>query len=306
MTTKLKSATNNVGHPQMMFLLASIAVAGLLAAACSTTDTTATPTADEPNPQSATAEVAAAAELVEPVATAQPVPPTFDVDPGGSPWDLVGIGDSFIGWSTVAEQYAELLGEDLGIEIRVAKIVNPTSNRLEYLRTHDAARHLLTEAEIVVVQPQPGPPSLAAWGPYFAGECGGADNQECFRTALADFDLYIGELFDEVIAITSDDTVIMAPLVGAWGVAAFNPGIEEDDPEAYRILVDHVINLQQLAAAAAADRGIATVDVTRAFHGPDYYQPAAEAYLLPDRTHPSDEGSRVVAELLHGLTSTTP
>ncbi len=296
MTTKLKSATIHISHPQMMFVLAGIAVAGLLAGACSATGTTATSTAEEADP----------AELAEPVATAQPVTPTFDVDPAGGPWDLVGIGDSFIGWSTIAEQYAELLGEDLGIEINVAKIVNPTTNRLEYLRTNDAAQDLLAEAEIIIVQPQPGQPSLAAWRPYFAGECGGADDQECFRTALADFDLYIGELFDEIIATTRDDAVIIATLVGAWGVAAFNPGIEKDDPEAYRILVDHVINLQQLSAAAAADRGIATVDVSLAFHGPDYYQPAAEAYLLPDRTHPSDEGSRVVAELLHGLTASAP
>lgn len=306
MTTKLKSATHRMSHPPMTFLLAGIAVAGLLAGACSTTDTTTTSTAEVPEPQSATADEAAAAESVEPDAIAEPAPVTFESDPGEEPWDLVGIGDSFIGWSTVAEQYAELLGEHLGVEINVAKIVNPTMNRLEYLRTHDAAQDLLADAEIVVVQPQPGPPSLAAWGPYFAGECGGADDQECFRTALADFDLYIGELFDELIAATRDDTVIMATLVGAWGVAAFNPGIAEDDPDAYRILVNHVINLQQLAAAAAADRGIATVDVSLAFHGPDYHQPAAEAYLLPDRTHPSDEGSRVVAELLHGLTSTAP
>ena len=104
MTTKLKSATHRMSHPQMTFLLASIVVAGLLAGACSTTDTTATSTADVPDPQSATAEVAAAAESAEPVATPQPETVTFDVDPAGEPWDLVGIGDSFIGWSTVTEQ----------------------------------------------------------------------------------------------------------------------------------------------------------------------------------------------------------
>ncbi|MGI9623709.1 MAG: hypothetical protein ACR2PK_12800 [Acidimicrobiales bacterium] len=282
-----------------------IAVAALLAAACSGTDDMNTPDASEP------AQVANVAEAPSPAsdsieAAAPPTTVTFAANVSDAPWDLVGIGDSFIGWSTVTEQYAALLSNDLGIEINVAKIVQPTSNRLEYIRTHDAAQGLLAGAEIVVVEPQPGPSTEPGMGLYLAGECGGPDNQECFRIAQADFGLYVGELFDELIARTPAETTIVATLVGTWGSAGFNPGIEETDPDAHRAFVDHLVALQDLGAAAAAERGIATVDVSLALTGPDYYQPVPNAYLTPDRLHLTQEGSEVVAELLRSLSASAP
>ena len=186
----------------------------------------------------------------------------FDVDSTDEEWDLVAIGDSFLGWTTVAEQYAGLLEDDLGVEIAVEKIVNSTSNRLECLRNDTASQDLLDDAEIVVVEPQPGPRASAAFDPYLAGDCGGDDGLACFHTAQADFELYVGELFDELIA------------------------------------------LQGISAAAAAERWIGSVDVSLAFSGPDYTEAVPDGYLEIDETHLTDEGSRVVAELLHGLSTT--
>lgn len=266
-------------------------VVGLLAGACSSGATSA--------PPEVTARAAA------PV-TADPGPAPLPTSAADTPsataqTELVAIGDSFIGWSTVAEQLADLIAVGVDGEVNVEKITSVTTNRLDHIRNDDKAQSLVADADVIVVQPQPGPPSGPAWALHKAGDCGGPDNQDCFREALADFDLYIGELFDELISSSSDDTAIIAALVGAWGVAAFNPGIEQDDPEMFRLFVDHVIALQELSAAAAATRGIDTVDVTLAFHGPDPYQPAAQDYLLFDRTHLTDEGSRVVAELLYAL-----
>ena len=186
----------------------------------------------------------------------------FDVDSTDEEWDLVAIGDSFLGWTTVAEQYVGLLEDDLGVEIAVERIVNSTSNRLEYLRTDAASQDLLDDAEIVV-EPQPGVPAAAAWNPYLAGNCGGDDGLACFHTAQADFELYVGELF-----------------------------------------VEHIVALQGISAAAAAERGIGSVDVSLAFSGPDYTEAVPDGYLEIDETHLTDEGSRVVAELLHGLSTT--
>jgi hypothetical protein len=210
----------------------------------------------------------------------------------------------FLGWTTVAEQYAGLLEDDLGVEITVEKIVNNTSNRLEHLRTDAASQDLLAEAEIVVVEPQPGVPASAAWTPYLAGDCGGDDGLACFHTAQADFELYVGGLFDELITLTPDKTTIVASLVGTWGVEAFNPTLVEDDPETHRLFVEHIVALQGISAAAAAERGIGSVDVSVAFSGPDYDEPVPDWYLEIDDTHLTDEGSRVVAELLHGLSTT--
>ena len=51
---------------------------------------------------------------------------------------------------------------------------------------------------------------------------------------------------------------------------------------------------------AAADRCILVVDINALFTGPDYRQPIKAEYSN-DGSHPSQEGSRVIAESLHGL-----
>lgn len=236
--------------------------------------------------------------------TVETVDIVFEVDSADEAWKLVAIGDSFIGWTTIAEQYAELLEDDLGVEISVDKIVNSTSNRLEHMRTDVASRELLADAQIVVVEPQPGPPASAAWVPYLAGECGGADDRECFRAAQADFALYVGDLFDELVALAPEDATIVAPIVGTWGVDAYNPDLRDDSPATHRLFVEHMATLQKIAAAAAVGRGIGWVDVSRAFSGPVYERVVDERYFEADRTHLTDEGSRIVAELLHGLSAT--
>lgn len=267
-----------------------LAAVALLAAACSGS---AANSSSEVAPRGSVAQ-----QGVTPAPTTVPTSPSAAVAPATGPLDVVGIGDSFIGWSTVVEQFAELLAEERGAAVSVDKIAGQTTNRLDYLRTADSAKALLSEAEIVIVQPQPGPPAAPAFRLHFLGDCGGEDGRDCFRSALEDFEAYIGDLLDEVITMTPDETEILVTLAGVWGVAAFYPRLEESDPATYRLFVDHVLAIQDLSAEAATDRDIRTVDVSLAFHGPDPYQPAHEDYLLPDRAHPSAEGSRVVAELL--------
>jgi hypothetical protein len=267
-------------------ILAGLVPAAMLLASCASSDGGANETVSEDGSTVPVVEV------------------VFDVDPADGQWNLVGVGDSFLGWTTVAERYAGLLEGDLDVEITVEKIVNSTSNRLEYLRNDTASQDLLAEAEIVLVEPQPGVPAAAAWSPYLAGNCCGDDGLECFRTAQADFELYVGELFDELIALTPDKTTIVATLVGTWGGDAFNPTLLEDDPETHRIFVEHIVALQGISATAAAERGIGSVDVSVAFSGLDYDEPVPDGYLEIDDTHLTDEGSRVVAELLHGLSTT--
>ena len=126
----------------------------LLAAACSSG------TVDS----ASTATPGSAADQDEVTSTPAAVATSADITPKtpAEPLQLVGIGDSFIGWSTVAEQYADLLAQDFGVVVTVDKITNPTSNRLDYLRTTNSAQALLADAEIVILQPQPGPPSAPA------------------------------------------------------------------------------------------------------------------------------------------------
>lgn len=147
-------------------------------------------------------------------------------------------------------------------------------------------------------------PAAAAFVPNLAGECGGDEGRQCFRTAQADFELHVGELFDELIALTPDDTTIVATLVGTWPVDAFYPTLLDVDPEAHRLFVEHIVALHGISATAAAERGIGSVDVSLAFSGPDYDKVVPDGYLELDETHLTDEGSRVVAELLHDLSAT--
>jgi hypothetical protein len=107
-----------------------------------------------------------------------------------------------------------------------------------------------------------------------------------------------------MIGLTPDKTTIVAILVGTWAIDAFYPTLLDHDPETNRLFVEHVVALQRIPAAAAAERGIGSVDVSLAFSGPDYDKVLPDGYLELDETHLTDEGSRVVAELLHDLSAT--
>lgn len=65
-----------------------------------------------------------------------------------APWDVVIMGDSFFGRSVIADQYADFIAEDLGVEVNLhKKAVNgqEPEKLLANLRSDEELRQLIRE-----------------------------------------------------------------------------------------------------------------------------------------------------------------
>ncbi|NND01397.1 MAG: SGNH/GDSL hydrolase family protein [Acidimicrobiia bacterium] len=87
---------------------------------------------------------------------------------------------------------------------------------------------------------------------------------------------------------------------GTWALDSFHPGLRDSAPEQFDAFLENMLILSQHVAEAAADRCIGSVDVNAILSGPDYRQPVSPEHSN-DGSHPSEEGSRVIAEALRTL-----
>ena len=274
---------------QMNRHLAYLIGLGVVAAACSSVDASPNTTG-----QSQPATVTVTSLQSAPETTTTIAVPS---------WELTALGDSFAlltGWPA---QYADMASAEFGVEVSVNGDVclgGCAPDSLTRIRDSADLQGLITNAEIIVLQPQLGRVVVPQWTSYFDGECGGEDGLECFRQAEAEFRIYVEEFFDEVIALSQPGAVIRTTVAGSWAIDAFHPGLRDTDPETFDALLENILILGDQVAEAAASRCIFMVDVNALFSGPDYRQPIKPEYSN-DGSHPSQEGSRVIAESLHGL-----
>lgn len=265
----------------------------LFATACGSPDPAGT---DVPAP-SASAMTATS----EPV-TSTIMPTTSTTEATPESWDLIVFGDSFAAKRGWPAQFAAMAAAELGVTVSVdGNVCFGGCTALTGIRNSEATQDLIAEAEIIVIQPQPGRVVAPLWRSYSLGDCGGGDGLACFRDAEAGFREYVEELFDEVIALSEPGTIIRAAqATGTWALDSFHPGLRDTAPDQFDAFLDNMLILSAHIAQAAADRCILVVDVNAIMSGPDYRQPVDPDYS-DDGSHPSEEGSRVIAEALRSL-----
>lgn len=225
-------------------------------------------------------------------------------------WEILTLGDAFAdadGWPTLLAAQASI---DLGINVSASSRTcmgdcGSTEGPLNRIRASSAVREDIRNAEMIVVQPQPGWVVTPALQAYFGGECGGQDNGDCLRQAVADYRAYTGELLDELYALSGDDTIIRVVPSDAHVVRHWNPAVglgaidetfelEASDPAAFGVVIDWFKEMMEASLEAAADRCIATWDANAYFSGPDYRQlPSTRDFV---RFRLTAAGARIVAD----------
>ena len=128
-------------------------------------------------------------------------------------------------------------------------------------------------------------------------DCGGDDDQQCPRDALADFK-------DSVEASFSLLTETVDPSETLIGAVDYPAPFVEDQLVAGTLAVTnpYVQEAQEFFTATAAEYGIPTAQVFDEFMGPDGTgDPYVKGLLASDRLHPSEAGALLVAELIHDL-----
>lgn len=211
------------------------------------------------------------------------------------PWDVVIMGDSFLGRSVIAEQYADFIAEDLGVEVNLhKKAVNgqEPEKLLANLRSDKELRQLIRDAEAVVFDFSPGW-SNSAELKYLVGTCKGDDNQDCLREALETAKADWTEMADLFAELTSGKPVVFHTFIfGDWPYDGYYK--DKLTPEQRTVMLGNFHELQAYQESDALARGMF---VHHAFPD-DVGDPPPAEYLQADNLHLSDKGSLVIANLL--------
>ena len=214
-------------------------------------------------------------------------------------WDYVALGDSYPAGlgveNSYVDYYAEFIAQDLGVEVEVhdfSRSGQSASALLKHLRDDQELREAIQKAEVITIYT--GWNDL--WNPlnaYHEEKCGGEDNLDCLREAVADLKTDIDAILDEILSLTSaQDTLIRIadtniPLVKSWTYKGLFDTFQGLCYEDWR---EHLVE-------AAEERGITVVYTYHAMNGPNGDQPLDDSITQSDGIHVNEEGHRLIATL---------
>ncbi len=146
---------------------------------------------------------------------------------------------------------------------------------------------------------------LSARSSYKDRTCGGADNQDCLRAAVATFKTNWNAITSRILSLRrTSNTIIRTmdvynPFVNEDKAADTWPGDQGSDFQVVKIYLDMV---NSHIATTATARNIPYAQVYRAFNGPNGDSDASNlGYISFDGLHPNGRGHGRMAELLGNL-----
>jgi lysophospholipase L1-like esterase len=209
------------------------------------------------------------------------------------------VGDSLNGSFFSFGSYVDLLEDDIeasrGIELELRNLSRPglTSAQLRQSVTQDPRfRNSLSEADYITWSIG-GNDLLRARNNFKGQTCGGSDNQDCLRQAVAEFNNNWDVITSEIATLSKDGAVLRT-------MDLYNPFVAEDRAAGdYEILKVYFLAVNQHIASNLSQHGIAYAPVSTAFNGPNLDQDPEDLGLISfDGVHPNAAGHRVIADLI--------
>ena len=230
-----------------------------------------------------------------------------ELDVGEGPLVYVPMGNSLmflpIG-SSVIDLYGAMLAEDFGVEVdtRDRTVGGQRADALLFaLENSDPVRSALTEADVVTF--------VVPFGEWeeplmtFSGEagldpadCGGDDGQQCLRDMVAEYNMLVEQIFDELLTIVDPTEQVVL-------VQDFYQLHTERQSERTQLLYPYFEQAQIHTQEVAAEHSIPIALVWDDFMGTDGEIPnLIEAGLVqPDGLHVTADGAQRIANLYHDL-----
>lgn len=247
-----------------------------------------------------------------PAATKSGVPTAAAVSPSIAPTldsrlSLVALGDSIpgaLGCEAPCVRYPDLLGDlwarARGQDVAVTDLATNDGLKafglLTRVRKDASHRVAIQNADLITIQ---------IGFNDFQGPCSWKGAAECLARGTKNVRDALGQILDEIDSIRAGAPVLTRVVtyydnyVGdphaaeAWGFASTPTNVASFEALYGAALRTFNTMLCELGAA----HGASCVDLVRAFNGPDGRTSAGDL-LLPDRTHPSALGHRLIAETI--------
>jgi lysophospholipase L1-like esterase len=218
-------------------------------------------------------------------------------------WYYVALGDS-LGAGVLAQRgyvprYADFIQQDTSRRVTLVNLSRSGWTSLDLLtalRQDSNFRQQLEKANVVTFDIG-GNDLLNARSKFLRNECGGPDNLDCFRSAVARFNANWDDIVEEILSIKNPSSTIMRTM------DLYNPFIavhlERGDLEKLNPFLDQVNS--HIAQSAAAN-GISMAPVHNLFNGPSGTDdPVNQGFIAADALHPNDAGHAAIANELRNL-----
>ena len=129
------------------------------------------------------------------------------------------------------------------------------------------------------------------------GQCGGADNQDCLRSAVASFMPNWDTIVQQILALRDKNQTIIRTM------DIYNPFVAELMVKGtFSTVEPYLDQVNQHIVASAKANGIPMAQVHLAFNGPNGDQdPVAKGLITVDGVHPNDNGHKAIADALRAL-----
>ncbi len=229
---------------------------------------------------------------------------TLIAERGDKEWNYVALGDSVTFCpdnQALINQYAKMLEQDLGVKVNLRNWTLPgdhSSRLLERLRTNPELRQAMRDADVITfeipwnVVEKPCQIFLG----IIPGNCGGADNQECLRTAFETYKVDTGAIMAEIVSLRSPSEALIRTMDTYQFVVK-----ETKDTGTFDVINRFWRDANLHVLEQAARYNIPAARVYDAFMGTNGTEDPMEKNLVSDGFHPTPEGAILIAELLREL-----
>ncbi len=203
--------------------------------------------------------------------------------------------------------YRNIIESDTGVNVQLVNLGIPgwkSGELLAALKGNLLFRILVAKASIVTWNIG-GNDLLSARNTYKDKNCGGADNQDCLRAAVATFKTNWDAIVAEILSLRRVNRTIIRTM------DIYNPFVNEDGAQDswqndqgndFEVVKIYLEEANHHIATTATAKNIPYAQVYLAFNGPNgEIDPSDLGYIFIDGYHANGRGHRRMAELLAGL-----
>jgi hypothetical protein len=135
--------------------------------------------------------------------------------------------------------------------------------------------------------------------PYAAGTCGGADNQDCLRAMVTNFNSNWDGILAEVSALIDESTTAVRTLNVVYPSAGLDQMTGPPPLYLFGIVDPYLQQMNDHVATTSAQYGFAMTDIHAVYNGLSGAEdPIAGGYVSPETYHPTSYGALVIADQL--------